>query len=96
MDIKQAINDRRSIRAFIKESVTQEILREVLALATRVVSAVNAWPWEFAVAADDVLGTVRQDNTTAYYTIHSLSPDDPGIMWRAFIGSTTVRSARRY
>ena len=42
MDIRQAINDRRSIRSFTSEPVTQETLREVLTLATRAVSAVNA------------------------------------------------------
>mgnify|MGYP004683635711 FL=1 len=78
MDIKQAINDRRSIRAFTKEPVTQEILQEVLTLATRAVSAVNAQPWEFAVAAGDVLEAIRQDNITSYD--HSLPPDIPDIM----------------
>mgnify|MGYP001542063789 FL=1 len=61
MDIRQAINDRRSIRSFTSEPVTQETLREVLTLATRAVSAVNAQPWEFAVAAGDVLEAIRQD-----------------------------------
>ena len=28
MDIRQAINDRRSIRSFTREPVTQETLRE--------------------------------------------------------------------
>lgn len=66
MDIRQAINDRRSIRSFTREPVTQETLREVLTLATRAVSAVNAQPWEFAVAAGDVLETIRQDNIAFY------------------------------
>lgn len=53
---------RRSIRGFLDEPVPQEVLREVLRLATRAVSAVNAQPWEFAVVTGAALDALREDN----------------------------------
>ena len=61
MELKLAIEERRSIRGFEARPVSQEILREVLQLAARAVSAVNAQPWEFHVMTGDVLEQVRQD-----------------------------------
>ncbi len=73
MDVKQAINDRRSIRGFKKDAVPQELLRKTLELGVRAVSAVNAQPWEFFVATGDVLERIRQDNMRSY---NSQQPTD--------------------
>lgn len=66
MDVKQAINERRSIRGFKKDRVPQETLRAVLELGVRAVSAVNAQPWEFFVVTGDVLERIQQDNIRSY------------------------------
>ena len=50
MDVTQAITGRRSIRGFKPEPVSRGTLREVLSLATRAVSAVNAQPCKFCDA----------------------------------------------
>ena len=62
MEVKKAITERRSIRGFTDRPVSQEILREVLRLATQAVSAVNAQPWQFLVVTGDVLKSICEDN----------------------------------
>lgn len=62
MELKTAITERHSIRGYTSEPVKQETLRDVLRLATRAVSSVNAQPWEFVVATGSVLDAIREDN----------------------------------
>lgn len=46
------IMERRSVRTFTPEPVTQEELRQLLAAAMAAPSAVNQQPWEFYVVQD--------------------------------------------
>ena len=61
MDLKTAICQRRSIRGFTDRPVERETLRQVLTLAGRAVSAVNAQPWEFAVVTGTALDAIRRE-----------------------------------
>ena len=60
MEIVEAINHRKSIRAFKPNSVPQEILKEVMELAVRAPSWANTQPWEFAVVSGTKLVEIRQ------------------------------------
>jgi len=60
MEIVEAINHRKSIRAFKPNSVPQEILKEVMELAVRAPSWANTQPWEFAVVSGTKLEEIRQ------------------------------------
>ncbi len=62
MELINAIQERKSIRGYLDQSVPQQVLRDVLQLASRAVSAVNAQPWEFAVVTGDVLKAISDDN----------------------------------
>ena len=62
MDVRQAINDRRSIRAFTDQPVSKELLHDVLTVACRAISGVNSQPWEFAVVTGDLLKKISEDN----------------------------------
>lgn len=62
MDLVKAINERKSIRGFKPDSVSKEIISEILKLASRAPSSVNSQPWEFAVVTGDVLDKIRKDN----------------------------------
>lgn len=62
MQLKQAIMERRSIRGFRKDPVSQEVLRDMLQLATRAISANNSQPWEFLVVTGAPLDALRQAN----------------------------------
>ena len=60
MDIVEAINQRRSIRAFKPEPVPQRILREILGLALHAPSWGNTQPWEFIIVCGSKLEEIRQ------------------------------------
>ena len=60
MDIVEAINQRKSIRAFKSDPVPKEILREIMELALRAPSYDNSQPWEFAVVTGKKLEEIRK------------------------------------
>lgn len=66
MEVKQALMERRSIRGFQERPVSKEILREVLTLATRAVSATNSQPWELAIVTGKVLDELRRANAECF------------------------------
>lgn len=60
MDIVEAVNQRKSIRAFKPDPVPQVILKEIIGLALRAPSWSNTQPWEFAIAGGSKLEEIRQ------------------------------------
>ena len=59
MGISEAINQRKSIRAFRSDPVPLETLKEILEESTRAPSWANTQPWEFAVATGKPLEEIR-------------------------------------
>ncbi|MFC2041416.1 nitroreductase [Chloroflexota bacterium] len=60
MDIHEAINQRKSIRAFKPDPVPPEVLREILELSLRAPSWGNTQPWEFAIAGGRELEEIKR------------------------------------
>ena len=60
MEIVEAINRRKSIRAFKSDPVPREILKEVMELALRAPSYDNTQPWEFAIVTGKKLEGIKQ------------------------------------
>jgi nitroreductase len=75
MDISDAINHRKSIRAFKPDPVPLEILKKILEQSTRAPSWANTQPWEFAVATGQPLNEIREGFLEKSST--SPSPDVP-------------------
>jgi nitroreductase len=59
MDISEAIDQRKSIRAFKPDPVPRETLQVILQEAIRAPSWANTQPWEFAVATGKPLEEIR-------------------------------------
>ncbi len=59
MDICEAVNQRKSIRAFKPDLVPQEVLGEIIELALRAPSWGNTQPWEFAIVGGRELEEIR-------------------------------------
>jgi nitroreductase len=59
MDISEAIQQRKSIRAFKPEPVSPDILKQILEESLRAPSWANTQPWEFAVATGKPLDEIR-------------------------------------
>jgi nitroreductase len=54
---------RRSIRGFKPDPVQKDVIREVVALATRAPSSMNTQPWHLHVVTGEPLDRIRQGNT---------------------------------
>lgn len=75
MEIKDAINGRKSIRKFKPQPVPKETLRKILELAARAPSAENTQPWEFFVLAGEVLDKIRAENVEKVRN-HEFPPEE--------------------
>ena len=60
MDIVEAIQQRKSIRAFKSDPVPKEILKGIMELALQAPSWANTQPWEFAIVTGKKLEEIRQ------------------------------------
>ena len=60
MDIVEAIDQRKSIRAFKSDPVPKGILKGIMELALRAPSWANTQPWEFAIVTGKNLEEIRQ------------------------------------
>jgi nitroreductase len=49
MDILQAMQERKSVRAYLNKPVSRRDIEEILAAASLAPSAINLQPWEFVV-----------------------------------------------
>ncbi len=60
MDISEAIDLRKSIRAFKSDPIPREVLKLILEQAQRAPSWANTQPWQFAVATGRPLEEIRE------------------------------------
>ena len=60
MDVVEAINTRKSIRAFKPDQVPQAVLQNILELALRAPSWGNSQPWDFVIVAGSKLEEIEQ------------------------------------
>ena len=77
MDIVEAINQRKSIRAFKSDPVPKGILREIMGLALRAPSWGNTQPWEFAIVTGKKLEEIRQAFAEKAAAAEEDNPDIP-------------------
>lgn len=77
MELVEAIQSRRSIRAFKPLPVPKEVLAAVLDLARLAPSAVNEQSWEFVVLTGAALETARQVNMAQHRAGAPVNPDCP-------------------
>ena len=55
MNVLQAIRERRAVRDFTSQPVSQASLRQVISAASWAPSAMNAQPWHFTVVTDKAI-----------------------------------------
>jgi nitroreductase len=60
MDVVDAINKRKSIRAFKPDPVPKDILEQIMEQALRAPSWANTQPWEFALVTGKPLKEIQQ------------------------------------
>ena len=60
---RQIVMGRRSIRGFLPRTVPRALIRDVLEMAMRAPSSLNAQPWNFTVVGGAALDAIRRGNT---------------------------------
>ncbi|MFC7386958.1 nitroreductase [Sphaerisporangium rhizosphaerae] len=63
MDVYEAVDSRRAVRAFSDEPVPKEVLERVLTAATRAPSSGNLQPWHLYVVAGEPLAELKKHAT---------------------------------
>lgn len=63
LDVYEAVDSRRAVRAFSNEPVPKEVLERVLAAATRAPSSANLQPWQVYVVTGEPLAELKQRAT---------------------------------
>ncbi|AQX28143.1 MULTISPECIES: nitroreductase [unclassified Bartonella] len=61
VDVFQSVLSRKSIRAFIDQSVDREIIEEILKFASRAPSGTNLQPWKVIVLTGEALQKVGEE-----------------------------------
>ncbi len=74
MDLREAIEQRRSIRGYRQDPVPQEVLAQILDLARLSPSGLNCQPWEFVVLVGESLERARRANLEAFAADTDISP----------------------
>jgi len=59
MSVTEAITSRRSVRAFLDKPVDGDLIRRILATATRAPSGGNLQPWHIYVVGNEALGELK-------------------------------------
>jgi nitroreductase len=66
MDLIEAINGRKSVRAFKPDTVSKEKVEEILNVVTNAPSAINLQPWEFLVVMGEEKARLSRRLIKAY------------------------------
>jgi nitroreductase len=75
VDVIEAINSRKSIRAFRPDPVPKDVMEEILRVAIRTPSRANTQPWEITVVTGKVLGSIGQGNVEMIKSGAKPNPD---------------------
>ncbi|MEE8471742.1 MAG: nitroreductase [Dehalococcoidia bacterium] len=88
MDLVEAIDQRKSIRAFKPDPVPRSVLGQIMDLALRAPSWANTQPWEFAIVTGEKLEAIRQA-----YVQKAQEEPDPDLGWpREYPEAYDIRS----
>jgi nitroreductase len=77
MNVIEALQARRSTRAFLQKPVDRELLLKVLADANSAPSYANSQPWEVFVAAGETLNALRKGFLAEFRGGTKIHPDIP-------------------
>lgn len=77
MDVIEAIEQRRSTRAFKPDPVPREILTRILTVSLRAPSTDNTQPWELAIVTGDILRDLKTDLSARMGQASAFTPDIP-------------------
>jgi len=77
MELRDAVRGRRSIRRFLEDPVSEDIVNEIIAEALWAPSWGNTQPWEIKVVSGNLLKRFKNKSTEAFLSGKNPSPDIP-------------------
>lgn len=77
MNVTEAMDARRSVRAFLSSPVEREKLEAVLKIAARSPSWANSQPWEVFVASGDTIDRIKKGYAEKYVAGAPAAPEVP-------------------
>ncbi|MDR1015929.1 MAG: nitroreductase [Coriobacteriales bacterium] len=98
MDTIEAIEARRSVRAFLPNPIKQDTLETILAAAARTPSWANTQPWETFVLSGDAVAELRAAFQEAHEQRQPGRPElDPPKHWTDYCkaGTADLREAQK-
>ena len=81
MELIEAIQKRRSVRAFTDTPVPKNIIMEILSIACRAPSAMNTQPWEFVAVTGEKLNQMRAAIMEKLKSGAPIVPDHLVVSW---------------
>ncbi len=63
VEFEEVVMGRRSIRGFKNDQIPKDLIKEIVALATRAPSSMNTQPWHLYVVTGEPLDNIRKGNT---------------------------------
>ncbi len=66
MDILTAIETRKSIRAYLEQPVSKDVIAKIIETSLRSPSATNIQPWNIYVVGGEVLQKIKTDNVELF------------------------------
>lgn len=81
MELIDAIQQRKSIRAFTSETVSDKVIKEILSIACRAPSAMNTQPWEFVVLRGNKLTQLSAAIVEKLKAGEAMQPDHQVVGW---------------
>lgn len=81
MELMEAIQGRKSIRAFTSQPVSRDVIMEILNTACRAPSAMNTQPWEFLVVGGAKLSTLKAAIVEKLKRGEAMQPDHLVVSW---------------
>jgi len=85
MELMTAIGQRRSVREYTQQPLTQGTLREIIKAATEAPSAVNEQPWRFTVVSDKQL-MARMSKDAKSHMLQGLTEAASADRFRTMLG----------
>ncbi|MCJ7809155.1 MAG: nitroreductase family protein [Desulfobulbaceae bacterium] len=77
MDVKEAVLERRSIRAFSPEPISREVLEEIMETALWAPSWGNTQPWRLTLIGGEALEEIKEEYVQMFEKGVPNSPDFP-------------------
>ncbi len=87
IDVMEAIDNRRSVRAYTDQPVDKTTVEALIKAATHAPSSMNEQPWAFAVIQNPPQLAAWSDRINAHLLKH-LKPDSPLAKYRDMISSS--------